>query len=45
MLILIESDFDVYLDLRVYIIHLSLGGPRDVELDATDEQVSNLIGG
>ena len=45
MLVLIESDFDVYLDLRVYIIHLSFGGPGDVELDATDEQVSNLIGG
>ena len=44
MLVLIESDFDVYLNLGVYIIHLSLGEPGDVELDATDEQVSNLIG-
>jgi hypothetical protein len=43
MLVLVE-DFDVYLDLKVYIIHLSLGGPGDVELDATDKQVGNLIG-
>jgi len=38
------EDFHVYLDLRVYIIYLSLGGPGDVELDAMDEQVGNLIG-
>ncbi len=44
MLVLAE-DFDVYLDLREYNIHLSLGGPSDVELDATDEQVGNLIQG
>ena len=43
MLVLVE-DFDIYLDLRVYIIHLSLGGPGDVELDATDKQVGNLRG-
>ena len=35
--------FDVYLDLREYNIHLSLSSPGDVELDATDEQVGNLI--
>ena len=44
MLILVE-DFDIYLDFREYNIDLSLGGPGDVELDATDEQVGNLIGG
>jgi hypothetical protein len=43
MLVLVE-DFDIYLDLRVYIIHLSLDSPGDVELDATDKQVGNLRG-
>jgi hypothetical protein len=36
VLVLVE-DFDIYLDLRECDIHLSLGGPGDVELDATDE--------
>ena len=44
MLVLVE-DFDIYLDLRVYIIHLSLGGPGNVQLNTTDKQVGNLIGG
>lgn len=43
MLVLVE-EFDVYLDFRVYIIHLSLGSPGDVELDETDEQVGNPKG-
>ena len=43
MLVLV-GDFGIYLDLRVYIIHLSLGGPGDVELDATDKRVGNLRG-
>ena len=42
MLILAE-DVGVYLDLREYIIHLSLSGPGDVELGATDGQVGHLI--
>ena len=39
MLVLVE-DFDICLDLRVYIIHLSLGGPGDVELDMMDKQLA-----
>jgi len=34
--LVLAEDVDVYLDLREYIIHLSLGGPGDVELSATD---------
>ena len=44
MLVLVK-DFDVYFDLREYIIYPSLDAPGDVELDATDEQGGNLIGG
>jgi hypothetical protein len=36
VLVLVE-EFDVDLDFREYIIHLSLGGPGDVELDGMDE--------
>ena len=43
MLVLVE-EFDVYLDFRAYIVHLSLGGPGDVELDETDKQVGNPKG-
>ena len=44
MLVLV-GDFDIYLDFREYNIHLSLGGPGNVELDAMDELVGNLIKG
>ena len=37
--------FDIYFDLREYRIHLFLGGPGDVELDAMNEQTDSLIGG
>jgi hypothetical protein len=40
VLVLVE-EFDVYLNFRVYIIHLSLSSPGDVELDEKDEQVGN----
>ena len=36
MLVLVE-EFDVYLDFRLYIIHLSLDGPCEVKLDETGE--------
>lgn len=42
-MLVLGEDVDVYFDLREYVIHLSLGGPGDVELDATDKHVGNLI--